>query len=488
MLAQLQSFPPMVLRLLLALAFTGLIAAGSPWREVFHPDDEGFELMKGWLLERGFPLYTEIWSDQPPLHTLLLAAIFRVFGPSVAAARVVALAFAWLAFWCLGELAARRHGTLAAFLAMTSLALASGFTRIAASATIMLPAYALALASVVLVVRSRFSRKPWHLIIGGVCFGLAMQIKFTPVLLLPLVVWELLRTNTPGMGENPDDLRDRFRNLAVWSGGAAFAFAAIVALFPAMTTELLWHPHFSPATRAAFATAPGPRALHAMLLADWDLLLLAAGGLLLAAYRRRVEFIPPLLLLVTAYAAHLWQRPFWGYYYLHLALPLAWLAALAVCELTQWVAERRSHRTLIAAFTLVVAMLIPCAARLPERADRAQNDLKTYDSDARSVLLEILRQHSGQWCFISHPGIAFQAGVPVPPEAVVLSQKRLRLGLFTQREFLHCLEQRQPGIIANAGPDSFGQPGATYLREHYEPFGVVAGFVLHRRRGPNPVE
>ena len=568
-LPQLQSLRPETLRLLLALAFTCLIGVVSPWQEVFHPDDEGFELMKSWLLERGFPLYSEIWSDQPPLHTLLLAAVFHVFGPSVAIARMVALGFAWLAFWALGELAACRQGTPAACLAMTALALAAGFTRIAASATIMLPAYALALVSIVLL-RPRSRRREeaehssiaavrlltsaatgviaghWRLLLSGACFGLAMQIKFTPVLLLPVVAWELLRRNASDTaGERPANVRVRFRGLAIWAGGAALAFGSVLALFPAMTTELLWSPHFSPETRTAFASAPGPRALHAMLLADWDLVLLTAGGLMLAGCRKRAksipnsavggahppagvagcalasssgehahvvktpydfvprgfsprarktapeggcaphaasEFIPPLLLLVTAYGAHLWQRPFWGYYYLHLAVPLAWLAALTVCELARWVAEQRSRRTLLAGFALAVAVLIPWVVRLPERMERARNDLRTYHSDARSVLVEILRKHSGQWCFSSHPGIAFQAGVPVPPEAVVLSQKRLRLGLFANRDFIHCLETRKPGIVAFGGANSFGQPGASYLREHYEPLGEVAGFILHRRR------
>ncbi len=44
--------------------------------------DEGYELMKGFLVSLGHPLYREVWNDQPPLHTELLTLLFRLFGPS----------------------------------------------------------------------------------------------------------------------------------------------------------------------------------------------------------------------------------------------------------------------------------------------------------------------------------------------------------------------------------------------------------------------
>jgi hypothetical protein len=37
--------------------------------------DEGFELAKALLVKDGFRLYTDIWSDQPPLYTHILAWI-----------------------------------------------------------------------------------------------------------------------------------------------------------------------------------------------------------------------------------------------------------------------------------------------------------------------------------------------------------------------------------------------------------------------------
>src|SRR5439155_17242483 len=52
----------------------------GPWWIVYALDyNEGINLMKGGLLANGYTLYDQIWNDQPPGLTLILAAIHRVF-------------------------------------------------------------------------------------------------------------------------------------------------------------------------------------------------------------------------------------------------------------------------------------------------------------------------------------------------------------------------------------------------------------------------
>ncbi len=45
--------------------------------------DEGFELAKATLCLNGYKLYTQIWNDQPPLVTFLIARILTNISPSV---------------------------------------------------------------------------------------------------------------------------------------------------------------------------------------------------------------------------------------------------------------------------------------------------------------------------------------------------------------------------------------------------------------------
>ena len=83
--------------LLLAAAFFGLVFLFSPFRERFEFDlDEGVEVIKGFLLARGYPMYTQIWSEQPPLFTYLLAVAFRLFGFEVDVGRILVLLFSAL--------------------------------------------------------------------------------------------------------------------------------------------------------------------------------------------------------------------------------------------------------------------------------------------------------------------------------------------------------------------------------------------------------
>src|SRR5947207_10183283 len=56
--------------------------------------DEGFELAKATLCLKGYKLYTDVWTDHPPLHTFLITEVLRNLTPSVAGPRLVTVAFA----------------------------------------------------------------------------------------------------------------------------------------------------------------------------------------------------------------------------------------------------------------------------------------------------------------------------------------------------------------------------------------------------------
>ena len=62
-------------------------------------DDEGGNLMKALLVNKGYALYAEIWSDQPPLLTLVLAQWFRWVGASLVASRVLVVLFSAILLW-----------------------------------------------------------------------------------------------------------------------------------------------------------------------------------------------------------------------------------------------------------------------------------------------------------------------------------------------------------------------------------------------------
>jgi hypothetical protein len=74
--------PPIILLLIFLLFF--------PTRSKFEfSTDEGIDLMKAMLVDRGYKMYDQIWSDQPPLFSFMLAQLMRVFGYKVGVTRTL---------------------------------------------------------------------------------------------------------------------------------------------------------------------------------------------------------------------------------------------------------------------------------------------------------------------------------------------------------------------------------------------------------------
>ena len=83
--------------------------------------DEGYELMKAFLVSLGHPLYYEVWNDQPPLHTELLALLFRVFGPSAYVGRLLSVGFAMVLVGSLYKVSSNRSRRVAGLVALALL-------------------------------------------------------------------------------------------------------------------------------------------------------------------------------------------------------------------------------------------------------------------------------------------------------------------------------------------------------------------------------
>src|SRR5262245_50808733 len=112
--------------LLPAALLVAVVGAAQWWRIYEFGPDEGFNLMKAALVASGFPLYSEIWSDQPPVLTFILAAVQRLVPFDVAAARAVVLAFSGLLLWSLFRSIRRLEGRACAWLAVAILMAIAG--------------------------------------------------------------------------------------------------------------------------------------------------------------------------------------------------------------------------------------------------------------------------------------------------------------------------------------------------------------------------
>ena len=140
--------PTLIFNLYLPVLFVIFVLVFMPLQEVFQYDsDEGIQLAKAMLYQEGFQLYSEIWNDQPPLSTVVLAGWLQVFGHSIVAARLLILVWATVLTWTVGQLVRHSAGTIPALLGVIWLTLSSNFLQLSVSVMIGLPAIALALLS-----------------------------------------------------------------------------------------------------------------------------------------------------------------------------------------------------------------------------------------------------------------------------------------------------------------------------------------------------
>ncbi len=97
--------------------------------------------------------------------------------------------------------------------------------------------------------------------------------------------------------------------------------------------ELLWNTHSAAQKHEAFSNPVAYAFKNELLLTDYDVMIPALVGMLFVLWRRLWELLFPVALLVTVFLIHQFHRPYWYYYYLHFAIPMAWLAAIGLKEL-----------------------------------------------------------------------------------------------------------------------------------------------------------
>src|ERR1017187_7725849 len=154
--------------------------------------DEGFELAKAQLWLKGYRLYTDIWNDQPPLHTFLLVETFKHISTSILAARLITVGFSVVLLAAVFIMSLRISGLVIAALTTALIIASPGFIGLSASCMLEIPALAPAMAALCVLVTGRQTK--WHVreILAGILFAASFQIKLINVILLPLaalILW-----------------------------------------------------------------------------------------------------------------------------------------------------------------------------------------------------------------------------------------------------------------------------------------------------------
>jgi hypothetical protein len=295
--------PAVVLGLLLG-AFVALQCCLPLATAVKIGADEDYELSKAVLCLNGHRLYTEVWSDQPPLYVSLLTVILKHFSPAILGPRLLTTASTLLLLGSVFLLVLRTNGRLAAPLATGLLMASPGFLELSSSAMQEIPALAPVAAALCVLLICPAGKWRANVVLGGILFAVALQMKLIGIVYLPiaLLILVLRRLGFPGAkGDDDNGIRANSagaangvsvhpKSLATAIASDVLLCGAVIALGFACLNWLTgnplgiqlqqaWAAHLAPAQSLEYGSPAEHSFDWSVLAKNWDTSLPAVLGI-----------------------------------------------------------------------------------------------------------------------------------------------------------------------------------------------------------------
>lgn len=414
--------------------------------------DEGINAMKALLVDRGYRLYDQIWSDQPPLFTHLLRFWFDCFGADVVHGRLLVLLFAAVLVFTVYDLVRLCWSHAAALAAVLLLVASTHFLPFSVSLMIGLPSLACALLSLWALVRWQRTESQGWLVLSGTLMSLSLGIKLFTAFLLPLfAAWPAFVSWLRGR-------RRPWRPALLWLVAVAGPLAAVLLVLvgPADLDQLI-APHVAARAAAAFSERRGSRVLMQTVPLDWPFVLLAMLGTLLIITRRCWDLALVPLWAAAALVTLLFHAPVWPHHYLLLSIVAGPAAGVAVAEIF---AARRPGRAGAAHTALVVPVaagvtLLALAWSIPYRAALfAPPEAVGWEGPQATVDAMQPFAHWTTMVLTDSPMYAFRAGLASVPDLAVVTAKRKQTGNLSIADVVGGLQRYAPEqvLLTNALP------------------------------------
>jgi 4-amino-4-deoxy-L-arabinose transferase-like glycosyltransferase len=164
-----------------------------PFREKIQYDkDEGVNLMKAMLVDDGYRLYDDIWSDQPPLFTYMLVGLFKVMemevNPPARWVLVLSSIIVWASFLYLRWV----WGVAHAFTVVILFFLMPTYLMLSVAVMIGLPAITFAMLALLALTRWHLTDKPIWLALSAIAMGCSVLIKGFTAVIIPVFLIGIL--------------------------------------------------------------------------------------------------------------------------------------------------------------------------------------------------------------------------------------------------------------------------------------------------------
>jgi len=423
------------------------------WNAFWIYSDEGFNVMKGLLVGRGYPLYSQIWSDQPPLFTYLLALLYRWNGESIFASRLLVLLFSCLLIWGFVQYLRLAWGNAAALAGAILVILLPHFPTLSAAALIGQPSLAMAMVSMLVLTGWHTRHKRFFLVLSAISLGISLLFKLYTAFLAPIFVIGLVATEYLPVSKQ-NSTWHRLQPALIWSITFLVftVLAGVIAVGPGNIPQLIL-PHFA-ASQADLSRETQIYPITFYLRDSWSILLLAVVGIGYVLQQRRWLMCYPIAWMACAALILLNMRPVWFHHQMLITLPTALLAGGAVAETLNLVSRAiHSPSALGKAWVGLASGLIAMLLVLATRPAQAISQFETPGSAANEQrapfedrVMRKINQYAEKtnWMVTDLPMFAFRAGIPVPPNLAVISGKRFASGALTEETIIETVREYSP--------------------------------------------
>ncbi len=431
--------------------------------------DEGVYWQSLRAMAQGHPLFSSIFSSQPPFFLLCVYPIYLLFGQTFAAARLAMVLYSIVGLVSLYWAARLLSGRWAAVIATLLLAFDPLYVQEARTLQAEMPMLAFQLLGIALCAAAlrrtgRTGRTRTWLILGsGAAVGLAVMIKlFAIATVVPIGLWlaaPLFATALDRRGRlrlpQPAALREPLRRvipeLALFAAGLLGACILILLPFAA-NLGLVYDQVIRFHIAASHAVDYGLRHNRELLWSIEEYFPAFWLGLLsiaIAVWKRLWLAVPVVLWVVVEAIMLLEQQPLLLHHLVLLSAPLALLCGLALPVALRDELPRIAHlSTQQARYMLYFVALVATLAAANFMVNAQVYATRTPQPDRLEMALALRAATApGDIVVTDDQYVAGLADRDVPPELVDTSQVRLQSGYLTRQQLEDMITRQDIRVI-----------------------------------------
>ena len=422
----------------------------------FDPD-EGINLMKAFLVNRGYLLYRDIWNDQPPLLTYILAVSFNIFEPNVNFARSIILIFSTLLLWQNWLILYLLGGIYCALIGSLLLIISPDYLKLSISVMVGLPCLCFALGAFLAIIHWHSNHKTIWLVASAILLSLSVSTKLFTLFLAPIIVTGIFLARA----FNPKQTWfKKLKPSILWSAiFSSLTFIILTLLVGVENIHLLVENHVDAKSIAAFEGL----SLEDYVQTDYKVFLVGFGclGIVFACRRQKWEIFYFVAWLLTFYFLLQQHRPVWYHQVLTIHIPAIILAACGLGELTKIVRNRGIRYVFKQRALTIFLSVVMFVSTILLVGEQTKTTLRAIEYWRTSWGANVIPQNleyqfltqinqsdfKTNWMVTDSPMFAFRAGIPVPPATAVLSRKQLETKHITDAKVIDIIDRYQPEQI-----------------------------------------